>query len=742
MKRSIQSLLCFLVVVLLFTSCRKKEWDDYYGRPEGLAEPIYQQLQAKGNFTNFLALADKAGYKDALSGSGSWTLFAPNDAAFPAFFQENGISGIADVSEELAAKVVRYSMTYDGEESARLSDYLSKTGWIENTAFRRRTVYYDFVYKDKNAAGTSIKAIAGNRNGSYLSSDFNNKNIPIFQTVFTDLMKITQDDYKAFYPNSEYIGFNVGPAKVLSDQQDIIAENGVIHVVDKVLVPPLSIDQYVASNDQYKVFRDLLNKFASFSPNADITHRYQVLSGNSDSVYAKIYGSSLAFSPNNENFIKEDANDAQISNYSIIAPTDAAVNSYAANVLLKYYPAGTTLDNLFQLNPDILKEFINSHMYTTPLWASKFATTTNFQGELTHVGLTTDVIEKKALSNGFFYGSTKAQDANIFSTVYGNAYLNPTYSIMTKALNYYGFYISLKTATLRYGLVLVSDAELTKMGFAYDSYYPTTPFQYNGAADNVMLKRIMDTHIIPLGDRPVPDLAGEGILETNNGEYIRYKNNQLTSSGTEDKGITVPINSASAARNGSAIYAGGALTYTDLLVGKHIEKYGTLTSDPFYYFFQYLKNNLVTKGGIYNATTGEITGVSLGINYTVFVPSNQAIEQAVREGKLPGTFTATTVTPNFNPADANGISDVTRFIQYHILNKNSIATDGLKNGRYETLLKNSNGDILNLTIRNEPNDLKVTDMNGGVAQVVLSNSNVLSNRTLIHQISSYLHFTY
>ncbi|WP_069658986.1 fasciclin domain-containing protein [Arcticibacter eurypsychrophilus] len=742
MKRSIQSLLCFLVVVLLFTSCRKKEWDDYYGRPEGLAEPIYQQLQAKGNFINFLALADKAGYKDALSGSGSWTLFAPNDAAFPAFFQENGISGIADVSEELATKVVRYSMTYDGEQSSRLSDYLSRTGWIENTAFRRRTVYYDFVYDDKNAAGTSIKAIAGNRLGGYLSNDFNNKNIPIFQTAFTDLVKVTADDYKVFYPNSDYIGFNIGPAKVLADQQDIVAENGVIHVVDKVLVPPLSVDRYIASNDQYKVFRGLLNKFASYSANADVTHRYQVLTGNSDSVYAKIYSASLAFPVNSENFLKEDANDAQISSFSIIAPTDAAVNTYAANVLLKYYPAGTTLDNLFQLNPGILSNFVNSHMYSTPLWASKFATTTNSQGELTHVSLAADVIEKKALSNGFFYGTNKAQDANIFSTVYGNAYLNPTYSIMTKALNYYGFYISLKTATLRYGLILVSDAELMKMGFAYDAYYPTAPFRYNGAADNVMLKRIMDTHIIPLGARAAPNFAGEGVLETNNGEYIRYKGNQLSSSGTMDNNLTIPISSVSTSSNGPAIYAGGALTYTNLLVGKHIEKYGTLPTDPFYYFFQYLKNNLGTKGGIYNATTGEITGVSLGINYTVFVPSKEAIEQAVRDGKLPGAFTATTVTPNFNPTDATGISNVTRFIQYHILNKNSIATDGQKTGRYETLLKNTDGDILGLTITYELNNLKVTDMNGGVAQVVLSNSNVLSNRTLIHQISSYLKFTY
>jgi len=45
---------CLISVIMLTGSCRKKEFDEYFARPTSLAPPIYQQLQAKGNFTSLL----------------------------------------------------------------------------------------------------------------------------------------------------------------------------------------------------------------------------------------------------------------------------------------------------------------------------------------------------------------------------------------------------------------------------------------------------------------------------------------------------------------------------------------------------------------------------------------------------------------------------------------------------------------------------------------------------------------
>jgi len=81
----------FLFMLLFLTGCVKKEFEKFYERPDDLAQPIYQQLEARKNFTSLLACIDKAKYKDILSKAGYWTFFAPNDAAFQKYFAENSI---------------------------------------------------------------------------------------------------------------------------------------------------------------------------------------------------------------------------------------------------------------------------------------------------------------------------------------------------------------------------------------------------------------------------------------------------------------------------------------------------------------------------------------------------------------------------------------------------------------------------------------------------------------------------
>jgi uncharacterized surface protein with fasciclin (FAS1) repeats len=738
-KFLLQSLIVFLTFAFVLSSCRKKEFDEFYGRPENLGDPIYQQLQAKGTFSKYLACVDLAGYKETLSTSGSWTVFAPTDAAFATYLTENNISTI---SAELASAIVRYSMTYDGEKIERLSDNLTAKGFIKNVGFRRRTVYYDFVYDGVDNDGKAIKVIAANRNGSYLPTDFNNKNIPYFLAPFMTFSGLTAADYNYFYPNTPFTGKNVAGATIT--QGDIVAENGVIHVIDKVLTPPQSIDQYINAKSQYSVFKSLLDKYTTYNLNPDISRRYQVLTGKADNVYAKNYSALLAFSPNNENYLKLDANDAQTNLYTIFAPTNEAVESYS-KVLLKYYDKvlrpGTyraKLNELYALRPDIIRDFVNAHFYTTGVWPSKFTTTNSAASEPTKLTLG-DVVDKQFLSNGFLYGVNKAQDANVFSTVYGKVNLDPTFRIFKQALDYFGFAIPPRTASLKYLLIPIPDATLLAMGNSYDPFFPNAPIR----GDIVILRRIMQTHIIPLGDRNVPDVMnGAGILETSNGEYIKYNRGRISSAGTEDNAATadqsIAIDSLTTAINGADIYASKQLMYTILPVSKHIEKYGKAVGDPYYSFFQYLKGN----AALYNATTGAIQGVNDGSNYSVFIPTNAAIQAAVNAGLLPKLANG---TPNYTPTIAGEISLVTKFIQYHII-KSAVATDGQKTGSFETLLKDDQGDPGRITITsNTTTSLVIRDITNSSANVLtgaLDRSNVLSNRTVIHQINTYLKYQF
>ena len=728
-----------MTFVFFLSSCRKKEFDEFYGRPENLGEPIYQQLQAKGNFTQFISCIDKAGYKETLSAAGSWTVFAPTDEAFKTYLQENALT---EITTDLATRIVRFSMIYDGEKTERLSDFFSLKGFVKNSAFRRRTVYYDFVYDDKDLNGNAIKAIATNRNGIYFPGDFNNKSITYFLSPFMAFSGLSAADYNFFYPNIAFNGNNIGPAHLLADQQNIIAENGVIHVIDKVLTPPLNIDQYINSKPDYSAFKNLLDKFVTFSVNTDISHRYEVLSGKAGNVYVKSYSTLLGFSLNNENYLKVDVNDAQQSSYSILAPTNTAVDTYAKNVLLKYWRKRgiTNLNELYVVASDVIRDYVNSHLYTNTVWPSKFALTQNFLGDVTKQ-TTADLIDRQVLSNGFLYGTNKSQDASVFSTVYGNVNLDPDFNIMKQALLYFNLQLSLKIPSIRYVIIPIPDATLRRMGFTYDPFFVSQPIRGDLAA----FRRILQTHIIPLGNRPVPNFnSGAGILEASNGEYIKYDRGRLLSAGTQDSVAvakqTIPVDSISTTPvNGAVVYGREALTYTVQPVGKHIERYGNIPSAPYYNFFQYLFNSF-----IYNKTTGAITGLTDGVNYTVFVPTNAAIVAAVRAGLLPGN--TTTGVPNFTATDGVSVTLVNKFIQYHIINKATVVSDGEKIGQFESLLKDDNGDAAKINVSiNTVNSLQLRDVTGATINVLLGandRSNVLSNRTVIHQINTYLKYQF
>src|SRR3970282_2846535 len=113
MKKKIHSYLLVLPLLALLSSCSQDVFDEYYARTEGLEDPIYQQLEARGNFKSLTVLIQKAGYKDILSKAGYWTMMAPNDEAFTKFFQEKGFSDVSKVDSITAAKIVRFALIYN-----------------------------------------------------------------------------------------------------------------------------------------------------------------------------------------------------------------------------------------------------------------------------------------------------------------------------------------------------------------------------------------------------------------------------------------------------------------------------------------------------------------------------------------------------------------------------------------------------------------------------------------------------
>ncbi|SHL23046.1 Fasciclin domain-containing protein [Chitinophaga jiangningensis] len=741
MKVISSTLFLYLSVFILLPSCKKKAWDEFYGRPDNLEPPIYQVLEKKGNFKNMLAAIDKAGYKATLSAAGYWTFFAPSDSAFDVYFKANNISGIAQLDSAACQKIVTYCLVYNAFRLERMSDYQSTTGWIPGLGFRRRTASYTGVYDGTDSLGNKIKVINSNRNGAaiYADADNNNKYITYFTDNFMLAKGLSAADYNYFYPNTTYTGFNVLDAVVT--EKDIAAENGIIHVVNKVITTLPGIDEYLAQNPQYSEFKKIFDQFLiKYALNANMTAKYQAITGSEYNVYTKVFNAALAFAPNNENFMKLQDNDGQQNAYSIFVPTNEALEPFIKNVLLEHY------NKLSDMPVNIIYDFINAHLWQTAVWPSKFATTYNVVGEEARFDPNSNITDRKILSNAIFYGTNKVQDANVFSSVYGKAYLDPAYSMMTSLLNQ-ELKFQISNIRQRYSILMLSNDVLNAAGYFADPMVNTNPlyqWRYTPPAGGTQLTgpdalnrllRILSLCIIP--ERDLNDLSGSGVVQTYGGEFIKYNANKVYASGEIATNTAAKVTNAKTAKNGTAQYLDKALSFSETTVGKHIESLGAATTSQFNYFYQYLKN-----ATMFNATTGDITGVSGGAFYTVFIPDNAAILAAVNAGVLPGTGTAPNKTPKYTGLTPAEQFAVESFIQYHILDKKVVASDGVESGAFPTLFKNQEGDAETLFITNTTGtSMSVTDAANRISNIRMDQSNFLGNRCVIHLINNYLKYT-
>jgi uncharacterized surface protein with fasciclin (FAS1) repeats len=741
-KKKINFLLLILISMITM-QCKKKAFDEYYAPPASLAPPIYQQLEKRGNFTTLLSLIDKSGYKQTLGAAGYWTFFAPsdsaftNDAEFTAYLQSKGFTNVAAVDTSTAQSIVQFLLVFNAFEKDRLDDYQSNLGWVPNLAFKRRTAYYTGFYNDTSFTGVAYKAIASNRNNTgvpnsyYNINDNNNKHIPFFTSDFMASKGLTASDYTYFYPGSTYTGFNVGKASVT--EQNIAAENGVIHIINKVVTPLMSLDQYLRTKPEYSLFRSLCERFmVLFLQNADATRRYQVLTGKTDNVYVKAYSNLLAFSMNSENSFKLQDNDAQKDGWSLFVPKNDSLQRYINRVLLESYPSVDFLPL------SVIADLLNAHMWQSTVWPSKFSSSYNFLGEPAKLNAATNIIDKKVLSNGVLYGTDKVNEPNVFSTIYGRSYLNPNYSLMTRLLD-----MELKSVITnpsgKFAMLMISDAVFLSKGYRYD--IPNNQWIYvnpaNGTtsindSNRLNLLRMVNTCVFETPNNELAQLGQtgfSGIAATFGGECVRYNGNLLSTAGSIDRNATIRIDSSKSSSNGMVYYINELPYFSYIPIPTRLRILGTPTTSEFNLFWSYMRFSTA-----YDSVNLAINGTSAGSFYTIFVPNNTQMRAAITAGLLPGTA----AVPIFNPPLTADKIKVEKFLQYHILDKRTVIPDGKDIGSFPSLLKNAAGDPVSFTIQYTGGVFEIKDQLNRVARLVTAQSNQLSNRTVIHSIDNYL----
>ncbi|RYE23357.1 MAG: hypothetical protein EOP45_06955, partial [Sphingobacteriaceae bacterium] len=436
----------------------------------------------------------------------------------------------------------------------------------------------------------------------------------------------------------------------------------------------------------------------------------------------------------------------------LFEPNNTVLNNYLTETILENYK---TVD---KLPINIISDLLGAHMWQTTVWPSKFGSTNNSQGEPARFNASTDVTDKKVCSNGLFYGTNKVQLANVFTSVYSRPYLDPNYTLMTRALDQSLKFLIINP-NIKTTLIMMSDATLRAAGFDYStalsSFTYTAPGAalISGAPAFNLINRILNMHVILTPNGELNDLTGSGIVETYGGEYVRYQNGNVYAAGnkvfngTVETPVVQPLTTISSSTritsNGKVYYQNsGVLLPTNNNVGYHINQYAGKTTDPYYMFYQYLQTSTLYTPLNAAITPGAINGIQSGVFYTMFIPTNNAIQDAVNKGFLPGTGTGNVKTPNYDPLKQTQAEKdlVNRFIQYHILKQTTVVPDGKKTGVYPTLYTAASGDPATITIASTPGTMQVTDAQGNRANLIPANSNILSNRVVIHQIDNFLRF--
>jgi transforming growth factor-beta-induced protein len=150
-------------------------------------QTVAEYASSDSNFSILVQALAKADLVNVLNGTGNFTVFAPTNDAFNALFAKLGVNGIADLSTETLKPILLYHVLGEEKKSSALA-----------------TGYYNTL---SPAQGSSGSMYISTSMGVYLNKD----------------------------------------TKVTIANVDV--KNGVIHAIDKVLLPPTVVDQAINNSN-------------------------------------------------------------------------------------------------------------------------------------------------------------------------------------------------------------------------------------------------------------------------------------------------------------------------------------------------------------------------------------------------------------------------------------------------------------------------------------------------------------
>ena len=491
-----------LALAGLMTACvDKNEAVDADSKPDWLGESIYQELKnpshLTGTFNTYLRLIDDLGYAETLNRTGSKTLFPANDEAFGRFFQSNGWGVTSYEQLSLAQKKqLLYNSMLDNALLIGLLSNVSNTNKDEGVdngrALKHETslsvtdtiqcltngsqMPQNNLYWDKYRDGRKL----------YLVNDATR---PMLVHLTRDYMLV--NNIKTTGENSDFeiltgSPYQAGSAYVFNSQVikgDVTCQNGYIHQMQDVIVPPGNMAQVLRGDSETSLFSRIIDYFAAPYYNASVTNSYNAVALQNgtqsiDSIFEVRYlndkashrqitdpdgntvNNLLPYDPGWNQYTSANSSSMDITDIgAILVPTDEAVKkfftqggdgAYLIDLYGRYKGAENTeghlaenLDSLYKQKPEILTKFARNLMLSSfkDYVPSKFG---EIQTSDSHeyMGVNTDMLQKrpdghydiKFANNGVVYKMNVLLAPDEYQSVMAPSSVYPDMSVMNWAV--------------------------------------------------------------------------------------------------------------------------------------------------------------------------------------------------------------------------------------------------------------------------------------------------------------------
>ncbi|MBO7269802.1 MAG: fasciclin domain-containing protein [Bacteroidales bacterium] len=456
-------LLWVWMAILLFAQCKDDYWDQYYSRPEWLEPPIYEVLKNDGRFNSYLQLVDSTMYERILKEASFYTVFAPTDSAMNDYLKEQGYASIDEISAAEADTIVAFSLVYNVFEFDELTDVLTN-GWDTLSSIKKKTAFYNTIYQEMLPDSTLAWVVDATANGSYSVGDNNYKYVPTYLDRIFTKRGLLPTDYEYFYPGIDYNGSNIQGAHIVT--KNMMAENGIIHAVDKVNKPLPNLENVLESDARYSKMMAFFDRkdvageylYKYYTLQDDVTQYFRDIypDRNLREVLIKFYEFPVML---NAERVSNSEKEAETDGYTIFAPTNDAMDAFYAERIKPYTDnkknSWTSLD---KVPNEIMEYFMQAHMTPTQIWPSKYKNAMSYSGEFFNgAGVFGKSFEDEnfshiqVASNGLLYGTDKYVKSKYFETVYTQLLMDSSYTIARSVLDdFYEF--TLKEELMRCAL--------------------------------------------------------------------------------------------------------------------------------------------------------------------------------------------------------------------------------------------------------------------------------------------------